>query len=310
MTDHVHVGVTLPNLGTNAQPGTIRRLAATAEERGFASVWVSDHVVMRAGPLEDYPYSATGRPPFDPSTPYLDPFTTLSFVAACTERVQLGVGVVVLPLRHPIAVAKQVASLDVLAGGRTLLGVGSGWLAEEFDLLDQGWGDRGARTDHGIDTLRGCWQTDAVVPGRGRVGIAPPPPQGSQLPLLIGGHSQAALRRAVMRGDGWYATKLTPSAFAEHLARLRRLEVVNDAEQTLVAGVRPDVGSPKDAPVAIRDLAEAGAEFVVLGAPYGHLTADQAMTWVERTADALGLQGEPGPPIVSRRRWPAIRASV
>ena len=309
MSEAVHIGVTLPNLGSNAQPATIERLACTAEERGFASVWVSDHVVMKAGPLEDYPYSEDGRPPFDPSTRYLDPLVTLGFVAASTNRVQLGTGVLVLPLRHPIAVAKQVASLDVISSGRALLGVGSGWLHDEFELLGQGWRDRGRRTDRGIDTLRGCWGEDPIVPGIGPVAIAPPPPQGRQLPVLIGGHSPAALRRAAVRGDGWYATKLTPSVFAERLARLRQLESPTAAGAT-VAGVRPDVVSPDDAPLVTRSLVDAGADFIVLGAPYEDLTAAEAMEWIERTADALGLDGDPGPPIASRRCWPdAARAA-
>ena len=310
MGNPLHIGVTLPNLGPNAQPDTIRRLARIAERRGFGSVWVSDHIVMPAAPLTEYPYSGNGRPPFDPSTPYLDPFATLNFVAACTERVQLGIGVLVLPLRHPIGVAKQVASLDVLSGGRTLLGVGSGWMVEEFSLLEQGWADRGRRTDRGIDTLRGCWQADAAVPDGGRVGIAPPPRQGVRLPVLIGGHSSAALRRAVQRGDGWYATKLTPSQFAERRGRLRRMEAQSGACEQLVVGVRPDVVAPEGAATVTRDLADAGAEFVVLGGPFGELTPDQAASWMEAAANALGLVGELVPPIASRRSWPAVTAAV
>jgi len=304
----VHVGVKLPNWGPLAHPTALRRVAEAAEARGFGSVWVSDHVVMPADPLADYPYSSSARPPFSASTPFLDPFTSLSFVAACTERVQLGTGVLVLPLRQPIVVAKQAASLDVLASGRTLLGVGAGWLEDEFALLGQVWRDRGRNTDQAIEILRGCWRPDtAELPDGTRVGIAPAPTQGEALPILIGGHSPAAMRRAARVGDGWYASNVTVEQFAELVRGLRGIEAAQDPpRERLVIGVRPGVVDPADAAGCAVGLEAGGADFVVLDAPFAALDVTGAVDWVHRTADALSIDASASIPVVSRRSWSAV----
>lgn len=298
----MHIGIKVPNWGALATPDALAGVARAGEERGFGSVWVSDHVALPAAPLADYPYSGTARPPFDASTPFLDPFAALSFVAACTERVQLGTGVLVLPLRHPLAVAKQVASLDVLSGGRMVLGIGSGWLEDEFALLDQGWHDRGRRTDTAIDTLRACWTASpATLPDGTRIGIAPRPPQGSALPVLVGGHSAAAMRRAVRRGDGWYASNVTPAEFTD---QVRTLRAAQDARQPpLLVGVRPGVVLPEDARATVDALADGGADFVVLDGPFASMTVETAIAWVHRIADALDLAPAAAVPVSSRRSW-------
>ena len=303
----VHIGVKVPNWGPLACPTALRQVAEAAEACGFGSVWVSDHVVMPAAPLGDYPYSDSTRPPFVASTPFLDPFTSLSFIAACTERVQLGTGVLVLPLRQPIVVAKQAASLDVLSSGRSLLGVGSGWLEDEFVLLGQDWRDRGRRTDQAIATLRGCWRLDAAeLPDGTRVGIAPAPTQGGTLPILIGGHSRAAMRRAARAGDGWYASNVTVEQFADLVRTLRGIEVEQGTpRESVLVGVRPGVVEPADAASCAAGLEEGGADFVVLDAPFSRLDVSGAIDWVHRTADALSLDESEARPIVSRRSWSA-----
>jgi alkanesulfonate monooxygenase SsuD/methylene tetrahydromethanopterin reductase-like flavin-dependent oxidoreductase (luciferase family) len=221
--------------------------------------------------------------------------------------VQLGTGVLVLPLRQPIVVAKQVASLDVLAAGRTLLGVGSGWLEDEFALLGQGWRDRGQRTDQAIATLRGCWRPGAAeLPDGTRVGIAPAPAQGDTLPILIGGHSLAAMRRAARAGDGWYASNVTVGQFAELVQTLRGIEAEQDPpREPLIVGVRPGVVDPADAASCAAGLREGGADFAVLDAPFAALDVAGAVDWMHRTADVLRLDESAARPVVSRRSWSA-----
>jgi probable F420-dependent oxidoreductase len=304
-----HIGLKIPNWGPTASADSVSGVARVAEARGFASLWVSDHVAMPSAPMLDYAYGDSARPPFDASTPFLDPFVTLAFVAACTERVQLATGVFVLPLRHPLIVAKQVASLDVLAGGRTVLGIGSGWLRDEFTLLGQSWTDRGRRTDEAIATLRACWHPGPAQLSDGTViGIAPAPPQQDSLPILVGGHSAAAMRRAASLGDGWYASNVTVPEFAELVGRLREAEGRVGREDLLV-GVRPGVVDPADAARIVEELVGHGADFVVLDAPFGDLSDEAALDWVERTADALGLDGTPGPRLAGRRVTDGVGAT-
>jgi probable F420-dependent oxidoreductase len=270
-------------------------------------VWVSDHIALPAeGPLAAYPYASSSQPPFDASTPFLEPLCVLSFVAGVTQTLQLATGVVVLPLRHPLLTAKQVATVDVLSGGRALLGVGSGWLQDEFSLLGSSWEDRGERTDLGIATLRACWgDRPTPLPGDvlGRaVSMHPRPVQGVGLPVLIGGHSPAAMRRAVALGDGWYASNVDGPAFASLVESLRRLESESSGRRELLVGVRPGVVDPGDASACLESVRAAGADFVVLDAPYASTTEAEAEAWVHRTADALGL-GDGVKPLRSRRVW-------
>lgn len=305
----MHVGIKIPNWGPLASGAALQRISVAAESRGFGSVWVSDHIALPAeGPLASYPYTSSARPPFDASTPFLEPLCALSFVAAVTHSLQLATGVVVLPLRHPVLTAKQVATVDVLSGGRALLGVGSGWLQDEFSLLGSSWEDRGARTDAGIATLRACWSDRPTpLPGdvHGRaVSMHPRPVQGVDLPVLIGGHSPAAMRRAVASGDGWYASNVDGPAFASLVESLRRLEHDSAGRRELLVGVRPGVVHPGDARACRERAQAAGADFLVLDAPYASLTESEAEEWVHRTADALGIGDAEGvPPLRSRRVW-------
>ena len=298
----MHVGVKIPNWGSLAGPDALVATAVAADQSNFDSVWVSDHVAMPRSPLADYPYAASSTPPFDPTTPFLESFVALAHVAAVTDRVQLGTGVLVLPLREPVLVAKQAASLDVLSRGRLLLGVGAGWLADEFALLGQPFDDRGARTDEGIDLLRRCWaQQDLSVGGRPTpVAMMPSPVRGTRLPVLVGGHSRAALRRAALIGDGWYGSNLSAEQFSDLLRALRTFP----GGDPLTVGARPGVVAAEDAASTVSAFRDAGADFVVLDAPYAAMDVAAAQTWVHRVADALDLDGS-GQPLVARAAAPA-----
>lgn len=293
----LHVGIKVPNWGSLATTDSLSSTARLAEIRGFDSVWVSDHVAMPVELTSPYPFRADGKPPFDPRTPFQDPFVALGYVAAITRRVELGIGVLVLPMRHPILIAKQAATLDVLSGGRLVLGVGAGWIREEFDLLDQDFNSRGRRIDEGIATMRACWSEDPVDLGRpaaeaGPIAIVPKPSRGPALPIWIGGHSAAALQRAARLGDGWYASGLTPEAFAPLAEEVRRRRSVLRPDAPVKLGIRVPVSDPADSMRLSTAYAAVGADVVVFDMEMERTSLGGACEVIERTADALELDRE------------------
>jgi probable F420-dependent oxidoreductase len=187
--------------------------ARRVESLGFDSVWVSDHVVIPFTIRSRYPYNATGDFPLSPSTPFLEPLTALAVVAGATERVRLGTSVLVLPHRHPVLLAKMLATLHALAPGRVILGAGVGWMREEIELLGASYERRGAWSDEALRVIRACW-SEARPSFAGEffrfdpVGFEPRPAPGA-LPIWIGGHTPAALRRVATLGDGWHASCAT-----------------------------------------------------------------------------------------------------
>ncbi|MFC4033441.1 LLM class F420-dependent oxidoreductase [Streptomyces polygonati] len=195
------------------------RLARLAEELGYRSWWAGEHVVL--------PSPRSPDAPMEPTDPILDPLVHLAYVAAVTERIELGTGIVILPQRNPLVLAKQVASLDVLSGGRLLLGVGAGYLEPEMTAVGVPYAERGRRTDEYLDAMRALW-TQPAPSYQGRYvsfgGVdAHPRPVGEHGPrIVVGGHSPAAFRRAVARGHGWLGNGDSPDDLAGHLAGLRR----------------------------------------------------------------------------------------
>jgi len=193
----VRIGAKVPNSGP--LPGTIgiSEMARVLEQAGFQSLWVADHVVLPAEIGSRYPFAADGKATWSTKAPYFDAVVAIALIASATERATIGTAVLVLPLRNPVVFAKQAASLDVLSGGRLALGLGAGWLREEFEALGVPFDARGRRLVDGIRILRECWtgtyQEDIVFS---------PTPVGT-LPLYVGGHSEIALRRAGALGDGW-----------------------------------------------------------------------------------------------------------
>src|SRR5579884_792331 len=140
-------GMHLPHLGRSASRDVLRGFARAAEETGFDSLWVSDHVIVPRRLSSRYPYNETGEFPFRADAPFLDPIATLLFIAGCTERVKLGTAVLIVPYRNPVVQAKELATLDFVSGGRLILGIGTGWMAEEFEALDVPFAHRGSRTN-------------------------------------------------------------------------------------------------------------------------------------------------------------------
>jgi probable F420-dependent oxidoreductase len=208
----VRIGVHLPQYGSAAGPDAIRRAAQHAEELGFVDLWVSDHVVHPAG--QGYP------------SPYLfDPFLTLAWAAASTRDIGIGTSVLVAAQHNGVWLAHALASLDALSGGRLTVAIGVGWSKAEYDALNQSFGDRGRRTDEIIDLLRACWTSDPVdFTGKYHnlqsIRVLPQP--AHDIPLWIGGASEAAYARAIRAGQGFQLLGLDPDQVRAPIERLRR----------------------------------------------------------------------------------------
>ncbi|HIB10407.1 MAG TPA: LLM class F420-dependent oxidoreductase [Dehalococcoidia bacterium] len=230
-------GTSMPSRGDMASPENLRTLAQRAESLGFDSVWVSDHIILPRKVDSFYPYAADGVATFRPDEDYYDPLATLNFLAGCTQKIRLGTHVLILPYRNPVLTAKMLSTLDVLSGGRVILGAGVGWMEEEFQALGlDTYAQRGAVTDEYIQLFKELWTKDnPEFHGEhyqlSESGFQPKPVQKPHPPIWIGGHTNPAIRRAAKYGDGWMPIGLRPPAIlepeelAEKIARLRRLTV-------------------------------------------------------------------------------------
>ncbi len=206
-------GIALPNFGKYAQKDRILELTSSAEELGYDSIWVSDHVVI--------PSSHKGF-----GDEFLDPFITLTYLAASTHNIKLGTSVIILPYRNPVVLAKTVSTLDELSEGRVILGVGAGWLEDEFKALGVPYGERGTVTNEYIDVLKNLWTEDNPK-FRGKyiefsdITFLPKPVQKPHPPIWVGGGSASAIERAVKHGDGWHPVGLTPTELKIKVEYLR-----------------------------------------------------------------------------------------
>jgi probable F420-dependent oxidoreductase len=251
-------GFSLPSRGQAATMQNMRLLAQHVEALGLDSVWVSDHIIVPRRIDSFYPYDPEGRFPSAPDQAYYEPLTTLAFLAACTTRVQLGTSVLILPYRNALLTAKIVSTLDALSGGRVILGIGVGWMEEEFDALGlDTFHQRGEVSDEYIQVFRTLW-TSELPHFTGQyvcfadIGFAPKPARQPHPPIWIGGHTPPAIRRAARLGDGWHPiglrapASLTPPEMREAVARLR-----DEASQ---AGRNPqDITISFRAPLAFAD---------------------------------------------------------
>jgi len=214
------------NSGPFANPQLMAHLAQAAERFGFESIWTVEHVVIPQDYQSPYPYSPSGKIPGSEDVPIPDPLLPLAYAAAITKTLRLGTGVMILPQRHPLYVAKEVATLDVLSNGRVILGIGSGWLKEEFDSLGLDFHQRGARTDEAIKSLRALWSPEAASSFHGKhfsfgpVKCFPKPVQKDGVPIVIGGHSPAAAKRAGRYGNGFFPAIVEPDKLKELFAMM------------------------------------------------------------------------------------------
>lgn len=258
--------------GSTARPEPLALVAEKAEALGFESVWVPEHLAVPLAMRSPYPYSADGKFPGGPHVALHDPFVALAYVAARTTRIKLGTGVYVLPLRNALAVAKSVASLDVLSNGRFLFGIGVGWLEDEFEAVGMSFRDRAARTREAVRLMKRLWQDESPeFEGKfhrfAPLGFNPKPVQQPHPPIIFGGETAAALRRAAELGDGWIGVAHTPQSVQPILTALREHgskagRDLRDFEIT----VAPQPGMTVDA-AAVRAFADAGVHRLIVFSP-------------------------------------------
>lgn len=218
----MQIGVKLPHTGSVA-PASIADRAMALENAGFDSLWVSDHVVLPDHIGSHYPFAADGVATWASDQPWVETVVVLTVAAAVTDRVRIGTAVLIAPQRNPVLLAKQIGSVDAVSGGRIELGLGAGWLREEFDALDADFETRGPRLEEWIELLRDCW-TGRPAGHTGEhyqlaAGTLMLPPPAHAVPVLVGGHSKAALRRAGQLGDGWLGQQAVPEISTDDLIR-------------------------------------------------------------------------------------------
>jgi probable F420-dependent oxidoreductase len=265
----VAVGLFNINNFVCSHPENLVRVAKVAEEAGYDSVWTGEHVVLPDPQVPPSPVAPEGR--------MLDPAVALAFAAAHTSRVKLGTGIIILPQRNPLVLAKELASVDVLSGGRLIFGVGVGYLKPEFDALGISMDDRGTKTLEYIEAMRAIWSHDkASYQGTyvsfDGVSANPKPAQAGGPPVVMGGHTPAAWRKAVTHCQGWYGFALDVEQAAKNVAGLRkaaeryeRPAALGELEITVTPRGRIDVES-------VQRFGEAGVDRLVLTGPRG--TAD------------------------------------
>ena len=214
----MHFGLSLPGRGPLARPDVLVKLAEKADALRYSSIFVTDHVVIPIANESTYPYSPTGKTAGDWSQGYLEPLTLMSVLAGVTSRVRLGTSVLVIPYRNPVVTAKMLATLDVMSGGRIILGAGVGWLREEFEALHSPpFAERGRVTDEYIRLMRECWIREPVEFSgtyyrMAPVSALPKPMQKGGIPVWVGGHTDVALRRVGELADGWHPIGYRPPA--------------------------------------------------------------------------------------------------
>jgi probable F420-dependent oxidoreductase len=231
----MHFDLWVPTAAPFATSEFLSVLGREAEAREIHRIWVGEHVVLFDQYESHYPYAADGRIPISSESGLLEPLSTLTFLAAHTDAVRLGTAMVLLPQRNPVYTAKEVATLDWLSDGRVDLGVGVGWLKEEFDAVAAPWERRGARTDEYLEVLKTLWCDDpsefhGAAYDLPPCSMFPKPIQAGGPPIHVGGESTAALRRVARYAQGWHSFNRLPEDVAEPVARLERM--LDDAGRT------------------------------------------------------------------------------
>jgi len=221
----VKFGIVFANTGPFVDPVEAVEFAQGAESAGFESLWTVEHTVVPAGYESTYPYDRSGRMPGSDDAPIPDPLVWLAFLASATTTLELATGILIQPQRNPVVLAKEVATLDHLSGGRMLLGVGVGWLEEEFDAIGIPFAERGRRTDDGIAAMRALWSQDQATYDGEFTSFANcicrPRPVDGTVPVHIGGHTEVAARRAGRIGDGFFPASGNHETLAALFALVR-----------------------------------------------------------------------------------------
>ena len=275
-------GIAFANIGPFVDPERACGLARAAERAGFESIWTVDHVVVPSGYRSTYPYDPSGRLPSGEDAPFPDPLIWLAYVARETSTIRLATGILILPQRNPLVLAKELATLDYLSSGRVTLGVGIGWLQEEFQALGVPFEKRGERTEEAVAVMRALWsQERASFEGTtvsfGDVYLRPQPPGGT-IPVHIGGHSEVAARRAGRIGDGFFPCGVERDQLPGLVATLRRAaEEAGRDPSSIELTVSSYVVDEDEAAAEVQELGAIGATRVVIPAALFHSDPHDAL---------------------------------
>jgi len=269
--ERMRFGVAFANVGSFVAPDEAIRLAQAAEAAGFESIWTVDHVVVPAGYGSRYPYDPSGRLPSGEATVFPDPLIWLAYVAAQTSTLRLGTGILIVPQRNPLVLAKELATLDFLSGGRMVLGVGIGWLEEEFEALGVPFDGRALRTEEAITAMRALWSEEQASFDGSTASFANcflrPQPPGGTIPVHVGGHSEAAARRAGRIGDGFFPFGVSPDELPRLIDIVRRsAEDAGRDPTTLEVTVQCNATEAVDALAEVRSLQRIGATRILVPA--------------------------------------------
>ena len=278
-------------IGAGARRPVVDAVAGAAEACGFATLWAGEHVLMVDDSSSRYPYSPDGQIAVASTADWLDPIILLSFAAATTSTITIATGVLLLPEHNPVVIAKKAATLDVLSGGRLVLGVGIGWSAEEFAALGVPFRRRASRAEEYVAAMRTIWREEVAsfhgeFVGFDSIRVNPKPMGRRAIPIILGGNSDSALRRVARWGDGWYGFNLDGTTeVAQRVHDLKRW--CEDAGRD-VSGLRLAVSLQDPRPSDVVVLAHLGIdELVIVEGPPSD--AEQAAPWVRELADRWQL---------------------
>lgn len=296
----------LPSVGPFGDRETLVRLVRAAEAAGLASAWVPDHVVIPASRESVYPYpQSKTEGAFTPGVQWLDPVSVLGVLVAATERIRLGTAVLILPLRNPLVLANEIATLDHLSGGRIELGTGVGWLEEEFNAIGADFGRRGQAGDEWVESMRVLWKSTEPTSYSGdlvnfsNVVLGTRPAQNGGPPIWVGGHTRPALKRAARLGDGWHGFEASVDDMRAYREQLDRFCVQQGRDpKTLRAAVHRTLLPPFDVTNVVPDRPVIKAdEALETIAAYGELGVDLIVLdlhflpdEVEKTLDWVGAE--------------------
>jgi probable F420-dependent oxidoreductase len=284
----VKFGIAFANIGPNIEPDRACDLARSAEAAGFESIWTADHIVVTAGYRSTYPYDPSGRLPSGEDAPFPESLIWLAYVARATTTIRLATGILILPERNPVVLAKELATLDHLSSGRVTLGVGIGWLKEEFEAIGVPYERRGERLEESVAAMRVLWtQECASFEGttvRFKDVYLRPQPRAGTIPIHIGGHSEIAARRAGRIGNGFFPFGVDRGQLPHLLGIMRAAAEEAGRDPSSIEVTVSSYVSAEDAAAAadVAELVELGATRVVI--PAALFTGD--------TAEALAHYGD------------------
>jgi probable F420-dependent oxidoreductase len=285
-------GLRLPGAGPYARPEAITAFAQKAEELGFDSLWMTEHIALPVQLETKYPYREDGKFFWPPDTPYLDCIGVLTWASACTSRIKVGSSVLIAGWHEPITTAKALATLDNLNGGRTILGVGTGWMKEQFEMLHSPFETRGRRTTEFIALMKHLWSADTIdFQGEffqySGFKFYPKPLSKPSIPIWSGGKSDGVLRRVAAVGDGWHPVFIAPDELEEKIALLEKyLAEVGRSIDEITISARPFSQATLDK-ATVQRYADLGVELLIADTSFEHTNLQSMIDDLSKVADQV-----------------------